>query len=153
MKDVDLKVTIQEAMKAAMRSQEKERLGTIRLILAAIKQWEVDERKDLSDEQVLSILDKMIRQRRESIKQYEVANRTDLAQKEQSEIEVIQAFLPAPLTANEIQGLVKQAVQEVGAQSIKDMSKVMAAIKPKVQGRADMGEVGNLIKNLLSEIQ
>lgn len=146
-----LKLAIQEAMKSAMRSQDKERLGTIRLILAAVKQWEVDERKILSDEQLLIILDKMIRQRRDSIKQYEAANRNDLAQKEATEIQVIQAFLPTPLTAEEIQALVKQAVQETGAASIKDMAKVMAVIKAKVQGRADMGEVGNLIKNLLSQ--
>jgi uncharacterized protein YqeY len=153
MKDGDIKLTIQEAMKAAMRAQEKERLGTIRLILAAIKQWEVDERKDLSNEQLLVILDKMVRQRKDSIKQYESAGRNDLAQKENNEIEVIQEFLPTPLTAEEIQGLVKLAVQEVGAQSVKDMAKVMGIIKPKVQGRADMGEVGILIKNLLSQAQ
>ncbi len=153
MKEGDLKFTIQEAMKAAMRSQAKERLGTIRLILAAIKQWEVDERKDLSNEQLLVILDKMIRQRRESIKQYDGAGRNDLAQKESNEIEVIQEFLPTPLTAEEIQGLIKLAVQEVGAQSVKDMAKVMGLIKPKVQGRADMGEVGNIIKSLLSQTQ
>lgn len=153
MKDGDLKLTIQEAMKAAMRSQAKERLGTIRLILAAVKQWEVDERKELSNEQLLVILDKMIRQRKESVKQYEAANRKDLADKENTEIEVIQEFLPTPLTSDEIQGLIKLAVQEVGAQSVKDMAKVMGIIKPKVQGRADMGEVGNLIKNLLSQTQ
>lgn len=153
MKEGDLKLTIQEAMKAAMRSQSKERLGTIRLILAAIKQWEVDERKDLSNEQLLVILDKMIRQRKESIKQYEMAARNDLVVKENDEILVIQEFLPTPLTAEEIQSLIKLAVQEVGAQSVKDMAKVMANIKPRVQGRADMGEVGNLIKNLLSQAQ
>lgn len=153
MTEGDLKLTIQEAMKSAMRAQDKVRLGTIRLILAAVKQWEVDERKDLSNEQLLVILDKMIRQRRDSVQQFEGAGRSDLAQKETAEIQVIQEFLPTPLTAEEIQGLVKLAVQEVGAQSVRDMAKVMAVIKSKVQGRADMSEVGNLIKNLLAQTQ
>lgn len=151
MKESDLKNNILETMKNAMRLQEKERLGTIRMIQAAIKQWEVDERIVLTNEQILSVLDKMIRQRREAIKQFEAANRTDLVEKESREIEIIQEFLPTPLTSDELQTLVKQAIDEVGAQSVRDMSKVMAVIKPKIQGRADMGTVGSLIKHLLPQ--
>ncbi len=144
-----LKGRILESMKEAMRAQAKERLGTIRLIQAAIKQREVDERIELNDEQVLSLLDKMVRQRKEAIKQFEAGNRNDLVQKEESEIVVIQEFLPSPLSKEEIQSLIKSAIQEVGASSIKDMGKVMNILKPKLQGRADMAEVGNIIKESL----
>lgn len=145
-----LKSTIHASMVATMRAQDKVKLGVIRLIQAAIKQQEVDERITLNDEQVLSILDKMIRQRRESIKQFEIANRNDLVEKEAFEIQIIQEFLPTPLTAEEIQSLIQQTIQEVGATSVKDMGKVMAILKPKVQGRADVGEVGILIKQQLA---
>jgi len=147
---MDLKHTIQEAMKAAMRSGQKERLGVIRLIQAGIKQQEVDERIVLNNEQILALLDKMIRQRREAIKQFEAGKREDLVQKENFEIGVIQEFLPAALSDEEIKVLVNQAIQEEGATSIRDMGKVMAVLKPKLQGRADIGAVGNLIKNLLA---
>lgn len=150
MSEEGLKHRIQEAMKSAMRAQEKERLGTIRLMQAAIKQKEVDERIELNDEQVLNLLDKMIRQRKESIKQFEAANRQDLVEKESFEIRIIQEFLPTPLSQDEIRQMVEQAVKETSAQSVKDMGKVMAQLKPKVQGRADISEVGNLIKTLLS---
>jgi uncharacterized protein YqeY len=151
MKDGDLRNNILEAMKDAMRSRDKERLGTIRMIQAAVKQWEVDERIVLTDEQILTVLDKMIRQRREAMKQFEAANRDDLVQKESQEIAIIQHFLPTPLTTDALETLIKHAIQEAEAQSVRDMSKVMAIIKPKVQGRADMGTVGSLIKNLLPQ--
>jgi uncharacterized protein YqeY len=146
----NLKSTLQEAMKDAMRAGAKERLGTIRLILAAIKQREVDERIELSDEQILAALDKMLKQRRESIAQYEAANREDLACKEAAEIQIIQTFLPVQLTAVEIESLIKAAIAETGAASARDMGKVMGVLKPQLQGRADIGSVSNKIKELLS---
>lgn len=144
-----IKGQIQEDMKNAMRSQDKERLATIRLILAALKQKEVDERIVLSNEQVLSVLDKMLKQRRESISQYEAGNRPDLAKKEQDEIKVIQTYLPEQLSDAEIMKLIDQAIQETGANSVKDMGKIMAKIKPQVQGRADMAVVSSKIKERL----
>jgi len=147
-----LKSKIQASMVAAMRAQDKNRLGIIRLIQAAIKQQEVDERIVLTDEQVLNLLDKMVRQRRDSIKQFEAASRDDLVQKEAFEISAIQEFLPAPLSQQEIQSLIQEAIAEINATSIKDMSKVMAILKPKLQGRADIGEVGALIKNHLNSL-
>lgn len=146
-----IKTVMVATMKAAASNPaEKEKLGVIRLIQAALKQKEVDERIVLNDEQILNILDKMVRQRQDSVKQFELANRHDLVKKELAEIQIIQEFLPTPLTSAEIQALIAEAVQEVGAQSIRDMGKVMAILKPKLQGRADMGEVGNLIKAQLS---
>ncbi len=150
MTEETLRSKIQTNMVATMRAQDKPRLGVIRLIQAGIKQQEVDERIVLSDEQILNLLDKMIRQRRDSIKQFEAAKRDDLVQQEVFEIAVIQDFLPTQLTAAEIQSLVQKAIQTVGAQSIKDMGKVMNLVKPEVQGRADIGEVGSLIKSLLA---
>lgn len=145
-----IKEQIQEDMKTAMRSQDKERLATIRLILAALKQREVDERIVLTDEHILSILDKMLKQRRESIVQYEAGNRPDLADKEKAEIVVIQHYLPAQLSENEISILIEQAIQESGAASAKDMGKVMGILKPKLQGRADIGSVSAKVKDKLS---
>lgn len=145
-----LKARILEEMKNAMRAQAKERLGVIRLIQAAMKQQEVDERIVLNDEQVLAILDKMIRQRKEAIVQFEAGHRHDLVAKESFEIKLIQEFLPEPLSTEAVQGLITEAIQEVGASSIRDMAKVMAILKPKLQGRADLGEVSSRIKNLLS---
>lgn len=145
-----LKENIQKTMVATMKGGDKPKLSVIRLIQAAIKQIEVDERISLDDEKILNLLDKMIRQRRESIKQFELGKRDDLIQKENFEISVIQEFLPTPLTQAEINDLVKKAIQEVGAASVKDMGKVMALVKPQVQGRADIGEVGTLIKNQLT---
>lgn len=144
-----IKGQIQEDMKTAMRSQDKERLAAIRLILAAIKQREVDERIELTDEHVLAILDKMLKQRRESIAQFEAANRQDLADKEKAEIVVIQAYLPAQLSETEIISMIKATIQETGAASAKDMGKVMAILKPKLQGRADIAKVSGQIKELL----
>ncbi len=136
-------------MKTAMRAQDKERLAAIRLILAATKQREVDERITLTDEHVLAILDKMVKQRRESIAQYEAANRQDLAEKEAAEIAVIQTYLPTPLTSDEIAALIDAAIKESGATTVRDMGKVMGLIKPQIQGRADVGVVSNQIKDRL----
>lgn len=145
-----IKGKIQEDMKSAMRSQEKDRLAAIRLILAALKQREVDERIELTDEHVIAILDKMLKQRRESIAQYEAANRQDLVQKEQDEVAVIQAYLPSQLSATEIDALIEAAISETGASSARDMGKVMGVLKPKVQGRADVAAVSNKVKERLS---
>ena len=144
-----LRERITEDMKSAMRAGNKERLGTIRLALAAIKQREVDERITLDDPQVLGVLEKMIKQRRESITQFESGGRADLVSKETAEIEVLQAYLPAQMNPAEIDALITAAITATGASSIKDMGKVMAAVKPKAQGRADMGAVSARIKQKL----
>ena len=129
-----------------MRSGEKERLGVIRMITAAIKQREVDERISLDDAQVLSVLEKMIKQRKESLEAFKSGNRQDLADKEAAEITLLQGYLPSQLSAVELDALINEAVASTGAASIKDMGKVMAIIKSKAQGRADMGAVGAKIK-------
>jgi uncharacterized protein YqeY len=147
---LSLKERVQEDMKAAMRAGEKDRLGTVRLILAAIKQREVDERVVLDDAQVLSILEKMGKQRRESIAQFEAGGRADLVAKENAELAVISAYLPTALSAEELDALIRAAIAQTGAASIKDMGKVMAIIKSKAQGRADMASVGARIKAILS---
>jgi len=144
-----LKDRLTEDMKSAMRAGEKERLATIRLALAAIKQREVDERISLDDTQVLAVLEKMIKQRREAITQFAAGKRPDLVAKENSEIVVIQAYLPAQLGEAELDSLIGEAIAASGATSVKDMGKVMAAVKPKVQGRADMGAVSARIKQKL----
>ena len=144
-----IKDKILEDMKTAMRSQEKERLATIRLIMAALKQREVDERIELSDEHVLAILNKMIKQRRDSITQFEAGNRPELAQKESNEIKVIQQYLPAQLSESDMIQAVKSAIQESGATSAKDMGKVMGLLKAKLQGKADMTVVSAKVKELL----
>jgi hypothetical protein len=145
-----LKERVQEDMKAAMRAAERERLATVRMILAAIKQREVDERILLEDNQVLAVLEKMVKQRKESIAQFEAGGRADLAAKERAELEVIHAYLPAQLSESELDGLIESAVAETGAASIKDMGKVMGIIKVKAQGRADMAAVGARIKARLT---
>jgi uncharacterized protein len=144
-----LKDRLTEDMKNAMRAGEKERLATIRLALAAIKQREVDERISLDDTQVLAVLEKMIKQRREAITQFAAGKRPDLVAKENSEIVVIQAYLPAQLGEAELDTLISEAIAASGATSVKDMGKVMAAVKPKVQGRAEMGAVSARIKQKL----
>ena len=149
MPDNPLKAQINEAMKAAMRAKEKERLGTIRLVLAEIKKVEVDERINPDDTRVISILDKMVKQRRDSIKQFTDAGRNELAAKEQSEIEVIQEFLPQPLSQEEIASLIDEAIASTGAASMQDMGKVMGLLKPHMIGRADMGKISGLIKQRL----
>ena len=146
-----IKGQITEDMKTAMRAQDKERLATIRLILAALKQREVDERIELSDADVLAILDKMLKQRRESITQYEAAQRQDLADKEIAEMNLIQHYLPSPLSTEEIGALIDAAIQETNAANVRDMGKVMGIIKPKIQGRADVGAVSNQVKDRLSQ--
>jgi uncharacterized protein YqeY len=143
---MSLKDRIQDDMKTAMRAKDKERLGAIRLILAAIKQREVDERIELNDVQVLGVLEKMIKQRRESLAQYQSAGREDLAARESFEIEVIQSYLPAPLSEADIDTLVANAVAVTGAQSVRDMGKVMALIKDQAQGRADMAKISARVK-------
>lgn len=145
-----LKSRISDEMKSAMRAKDKERLGTIRLILAAIKQREVDERVEMDDTQVLAILDKMVKQRRDSIEQYRAANREELAAKEEAELVVIQEFMPSALSEAEIDALIDEAMAATGAESVKDMGKVMGYIKPKAQGRADMGAVSARIKAKLA---
>ena len=141
-----LKERMTDDMKAAMRSGEKERLGTIRMITAAIKQREVDERISLDDGQVLSVLEKMIKQRKESLEQFKAGNRADLADKEAAEITLLQGYMPSQLSAADLDALITEAVAATGATSIKDMGKVMGLIKTKAQGRADMGAVGAKIK-------
>ncbi|MBP6583414.1 MAG: GatB/YqeY domain-containing protein [Chromatiaceae bacterium] len=144
-----LKQRLVEDMKTAMKAGEKRRLGIIRLINAAIKQREVDERIELDDTQVLAVLDKMLKQRRDSITQYEAAKREDLAEQERYEIGVCQEYLPAALSDDEIAALIEMAVAAAGALSQKDMGKVMALLKPQVQGRADVGAVSALVKQRL----
>lgn len=145
-----LKKQITEAMKDAMRAKAKVRLGAIRLIQADIKRIEVDERIEVDDARVLVILDKMVKQRRDSIKQYEAADRQELADVEQAEIEVIQEFLPEALSEDELAAMIDDAIASTGAESMKDMGKVMGIIKPKIQGRADVGAVSGLIKGKLN---
>jgi len=147
---MSLKERVQEDMKSAMRAGDKERLGTVRLILAGIKQREVDERILLDDVQVLAVLEKMVKQRRESIAQFEAGGRADLVAKETAELAVISAYLPSPLSETELDALIQAAIAESGAASIKDMGKVMGIIKSKAQGRADMAAVGARIKARLT---
>ena len=149
MAELSLKATITEAMKAAMKAREKERLSAIRLILAEFKRIEVDERTDIDDARCLAVLDKMCKQRRDSIKQYEDAGRDELAAVEYAEIEVIQDFLPQALTEAELDELIAQAIAESGADSIKGMGQVMAILKPQIQGRADVGQVSQRVKSRL----
>jgi uncharacterized protein len=143
---VSLKERITDDMKAAMRAGEKERLGVIRMINAAIKQREVDERISLDEAQVLSVLEKMIKQRKESVVQFQAGNRPDLVAKEAAEITLLQSYMPSQLSAGEIEALITEAIAVVGATSIKDMGKVMGVVKGKAQGRADMAAVGATIK-------
>ena len=150
MSDSALKQRIIEDMKSAMRAKDKERLQTVRLMLAAIKQQEVDTRKDIDDTGITALLDKMCKQRRDSITQYEAANRDDLATIERKELELIQTYLPEPLSEADIDTLLIEAINETAATSMKDMGKVMAFIKPKAQGRADMGKISGLIRAKLS---
>lgn len=142
----ELKQQITEAMKDAMRARDKVRLGTVRLILSELKRVEVDERTDVDDARVLAILDKMNKQRRDSIAQYETAGRDDLAAIEREEMEVIATFLPAALSEDEINALIDTAIANTGAAGMQDMGKVMGVLKPQLQGRADMAAVSKLIK-------
>lgn len=145
-----LKQRIQDDVKTAMKAKDKARLATLRLITAAIKQREVDERIELDDIQVLAILEKMIKQRRDSITQYEQAGRSELAAQELSEITIIQEYMPEGLSEDEVTAMVDQAIADTGANSMRDMGKVMGQLKPQLQGRADMGQVSALIKQKLT---
>jgi uncharacterized protein len=150
MSDSELKTTLTSDMKSSMKSGDKARLLVIRLILAAIKQIEVDERIDLDDNRILTVLDKMAKQRRESIFQFEKANRTDLIAIEEAELVIIAEFLPEALSEQEINQMVEDSIRSTGAQTIRDMGKVMGQLKPKLQGRADMSQVSQLIKSRLN---
>lgn len=147
---MSLLVTLKDAQKNAMRNKDKLALGTIRMALAAVKQREVDERIELNDTDVLQILTKMVKQRQESITQFVKGGRQDLADKEQAEIEVIQTFLPQPLSQDEVMSIVEQAIADTGAACMQDMGKVMGKIKSQLQGRADMGAVSGIIKSKLN---
>ena len=150
MTTASLKERITEDMKAAMRAGEKERLGTIRMLQAGIKQREVDERISLDDAQVLAVIEKMLKQRKESIAQFEQGGRADLAAREQAEIELLTVYLPAQLSTAEVDVLIKDAIESTGAASVKDMGKVMAIVKAKAAGRTDMGAASARIKAALS---
>ena len=150
MTEQTLKPRISEAMKDAMRAKDKARLSAIRLMLSELKRIEIDERIELEDNRIVSILDKMLKQRRDSIKQYEAGDRQDLADIEQAEIEVIQEFMPASLSDEEIANIVDGAIQESGAASMKEMGTVMSIVRPKVIGRADVGQISGLVKSKLS---
>lgn len=145
-----LKAQIQDDMKSAMKSGEKHRLGVVRLILAAIKQIEVDERRELSEADVLAVLNKMVKQRRDSVSQFQQGGRTDLADKELSEIEVLDTYLPEQMSETDLDAMIEQVIAETAAESIRDMGKVMAAIKAAAQGQADMGIAGAKVKVRLS---
>ena len=147
---MSLKNRIQDDVKNAMRAHERGQLAALRLVTAAIKQKEVDERIELSDEQVLAVLDKMVKQRRESLEQFENAGREDLAEKERFELGLIQTYLPEPLGADELAALIRNTIEELGASSIRDMGQVMTALRGQVQGRADMKAVSQAVKDQLN---
>lgn len=147
---MSLKAQITDDMKAAMRAKDQARLGTIRMLQAAIQRREVDDRTELNDEQVLNVIEKLIKQGRDAIKQYEDGGRPELAEKERAEIAVWETYLPAQLGEEEIKALIADAISETGAQDMKDMGKVMGVLKPKLAGRADMGKVSGQIKATLS---
>ncbi len=147
---MSLKDQLKDQQKLAMLARDKARLGAIRLLMAEIKQREVDTRIELNDEDILAVVTKMVKQRRDSISQFEAAGRQDLADKESAEIFVLQEFLPQQLTADEIAALIEQAITESGAAVMADMGKVMAVLKPKIQGRADVGAVSAQVKTRLA---
>ena len=146
----DLKLQIGETTKAAMKARDKDRVAALRLVNAEIKRIEVDECRDLTNDDVLSILNRMLKQRHDSLGQFEAAGRADLAEKERYEIGVIREFMPEPLSAEALAALVDEAVASTGATEMKDMGKVMGALKPKIQGRADMGALSGLVKARLA---
>jgi uncharacterized protein YqeY len=147
---MSLKIRISDDMKAAMKAKETDKLAAIRLLLAAIKQKEVDERIELDDATVITVIDKMLKQRRDSVEQYEAAQRQDLADKERFEMDVLTVYLPQPFTDDEIVALIEQAVVATGAAGMQDMGKVMGVLRPQLAGRADMGAVSAKIKARLS---
>jgi uncharacterized protein len=148
---MELKSRISEAVKQAMRARERERLGTLRLIQSEVKQFEVDERREADDASVLAILNRMLKQRKDSIEQYRQGRREDLAAREESEVAVIREFMPKPLAAAEVSARIEAAIAEAGAAEPKDMGAVMAILKPQLAGRADMGEVSRQVRAFLSE--
>ncbi|HBV77134.1 MULTISPECIES: GatB/YqeY domain-containing protein [Vibrio] len=141
---------LKEEQKLAMKAKDKLRLGTIRLALSAIKQREVDERITLSDDDILAVLTKMVKQRRDSVTQYEAANRQDLADAEKAEIVVLEEFMPQPLSEEEVSALIDKAISDSGAAGMQDMGNVMGVLKPLLQGRADMGKVSGLVRSKLA---
>ncbi|SIO41325.1 GatB/YqeY domain-containing protein [Salinivibrio sp. ES.052] len=143
---MELLERLKDAQKTAMKQKDKVRLGTLRLVMAAIKQQEVDTRQSLSDDEILAVLTKNVKQRRDSVTQYQAAGRDDLADIELAEIAVIEEFLPQPLSDDDVDALVKAAVEKTAASSMQDMGKVMGILKPQVQGRADMGKVSQRVK-------
>lgn len=148
---MSLKLRITDDMKAAMRAKETARLGAIRLLLAAMKQREVDERLELTDADVLAIIDKMLKQRRDSISQYEAAGRHDLAEAEKFEVSVLQSYMPQPLSEAEVVAAIEQAIVATGASGVQDMGKVMGVLKPQLAGRADLGKVSGQVKARLGQ--
>lgn len=146
----EIKQRVEDQIKQAMRARDKERLGALRLITAEFKRVEVDERIELDDERVLAILDKMVKQRNDSLTQYEQANRQDLAAREAAELELIREFMPEALGDDELDSIISEAIQKAGATSMKEMGQVMKIVRPQVQGRADMGEVSNRVKSRLT---
>ena len=147
-----LKARITDDMKSAMRAKEKERLGVIRMALAAIKQREIDDKIELDDTQVMAVIEKMLKQRRDSIEQFESAGRTELADQEKFEVSILQEYMPEALSEAEIAAAIDKAIADTGASSIKDMGKLMGTLKPQLQGRADMGAVSGLIKQKLASL-
>ncbi|QBQ53753.1 GatB/YqeY domain-containing protein [Nitrosococcus wardiae] len=145
-----LKTRLQEEVKAAMRAKDKARLGVLRMVMATLKQFEVDTREPLEDTQIIALLEKMLKQRREALEQYEAAGREDLAEKERFELEVIQSYMPTPLSEAEIEQLIEEAIRQSQAATIKDMGKVMGILKPRIQGRADMAVVSAKVKSRLT---
>lgn len=141
---------LKEEQKLAMKAKDKVRLGTIRLALSAIKQREVDEQITLSDDDILAVMVKMVKQRRDSVAQYEAANRQDLADAEQAEITILEAFMPQPLSDDEVSALIDDAITQSAAAGMQDIGKVMAVLKPQIQGRADMGKVSGLVRTKLA---
>jgi len=151
MSESALKQQLSDAMKDAMRSRDKARLGTVRLALAEIKKIEVDERIDPDDGRIIGVLDKMIKQRRESVSQYQAGGRQDLADVEDAEIVILQEFMPQPVSEQELEGIISKAIADIGASSIQDMGKVMTAVRPALLGRADMAAVSRMIKDRLAQ--
>ncbi|WP_148862755.1 GatB/YqeY domain-containing protein [Marinobacter fonticola] len=150
MADTSLKEHISDSVKDAMRSKDKIRLGTLRMVQSAIKQIEIDERRELDDNDVLKVLDKMLKQRRDSISQYEDACREELADKERAEMVVIQEFMPAALTEDELDGMIRQAIETTGAEDMKDMGSVIGKLRPQVLGRVDMSHVSDKVRAALA---
>ena len=146
----DLKATISEATKSAMKARDKERVATLRMVNAEIKRVEVDERRELSDDDVIAILNRMLKQRKDSLSQFQDAGRDDLAAQEQLEIDVITQFMPEPLSEDEVEALIRAAIEDVGASGMQDMGKIMGKLRAQVQGKADMGAVSAKVKALLS---